>query len=78
MNEIPRFTERDKAVIRSFAGGDTSRRAEAIAIFNASLRTHGVDHRDPYFEFMSETCTSVPCWVLRSKARAEILDRPWP
>lgn len=73
-----RFTENEKAVIRALAAGDRTRQAEAVAIFRATLRTHGVDHADPYFEFMSETDNPCPCWVQRSKSRAAILGRPWP
>lgn len=73
-----RFTENDKAVIRAFAAGDQSRREEAITVFRSTLLTHGVDHNDPYFEFMSESDSPCPCWVQRSKSRAAILGRPWP
>lgn len=74
----PRFTDNDKAVIRAFAGGDNTRRQEAIDIYRATLRSHGTDHKDPYFEFMSETDSPCPCWVQRSQSRAKILGKPWP
>lgn len=77
-SKTERYSENDKAVIRAFAAGDLSRRDEAIAIFRSKLLSHGVDHRDPYFEFMSESDNPVPCWVQRSQARAKILGRPWP
>lgn len=71
------YSENERAVIRAFAGGDTSRRQGARAIFYAHLRK-GVFHHDPYFEFMSEIENPVPCWVQKSKSRAQILGNPWP
>lgn len=73
------FTENDRAVIRAYAGGDQSRREQAISIFRSVLREKKATfHNDPYFSFMSEVDNPCPCWVLRSQNRAKILGRPWP
>lgn len=71
------YSDNERAVIRAYAGGDASRRSEALVIFRSQLHK-GVFHDDPYFEFMSETDAPVPCWVQKSKSRAQILGRPWP
>jgi hypothetical protein len=73
------FTENDRAVIRALAGGETSRRDEAIAIFRSILRCKKPGYeQDPYFAFMSEVDNPCPCWILKSQSRAKILGRPWP
>jgi hypothetical protein len=71
------YSDNEKSVIRAFAGGDQERRAEAMAIFHSHLGA-GVFHADPYYEFMSEVDSAVPCWVQKSKSRAQILGKPWP
>jgi hypothetical protein len=79
MSDAAPFTENDCAVIRLLAGGDQSRRDQAISIFRSILREKKSYYQhDPYFVFMSEVDNPCPCWVLRSQNRAKILGRPWP
>lgn len=79
MSDTAPFSENDRAVIKAYAGGEVSRRNEAIAIFRSVLRNkQATFHQDPYFAFMSEIDNPCPCWVLRSQNRAKILGKPWP
>lgn len=71
------YSESERTVIRALANGDQSYREEAIAIYHSHLRA-GAFHKDPYYEFMGEITSKVPCWIVKGRARSAITGKPFP
>jgi hypothetical protein len=71
------YTDNERSVIRAYANGDLSYREQALIIFRGHLRA-GVFRKDPYFEFMSEIDSPVPCWIVKGRARSAITGKPFP
>lgn len=67
------YSENDKRDIRNCARRLAGATSWAVAIHRAYLRTHGVRHGDPYFDFMSEVDNPCPDLVLRSRYREAVL-----
>lgn len=72
--QIP-LSDHEKAIIQALAGGDQSRRDEAIAIHRKHCRSDGPRHGDPYFRFMSEIDNPKPNLMARIRSRFEVLGK---
>lgn len=67
------LSDADKRDIRDCARRVAGATEKAIAIHRCYLRTHGVRHGDPYFDFMSEVDNPCPDLLLRSRYREAVL-----
>lgn len=67
------LSDADKRDIQDCARRVSGATERAIAIHRTYLRTHGVRHGDPYFDFMSEVDNPCPDIGLRSVYRAAVL-----
>lgn len=69
------MNDHERAIIKRYANGDHTAYTYALEIFYRELEQNGVSLRgDPYFDFMSEVDSPMPCWVLKSEARKKILE----
>lgn len=73
MKPIDVLSDADKRDIRDCARGIAGAKEKAVAIHRRYLRTHGLRHGDPFFDFMSEVDNPCPDLLLRATYRETVL-----
>ena len=71
--QVDVFSDADKRTIEACARQVPGAIKDAIAIHRSYMRTHGVRHGDPYFDFMSEVDNPCPDPMLRNRYRKAVL-----